>query len=345
MAIGRPRPLLFCGCACLITASVSVRPAMAQGPVNAITLKGVFNDQPGPFRMKWQRSPERLLLYRNPRPVTAQAVLAYLDFDREPLAVSPARDFPKAKGFQVWAVASTAEGGTITSLVREDSERRLSHLILTYDVTGKLIKVWDVFPYSHQEISVSSDGSVFAFGTRVDRSRDDVSRPYPMLIKYSTRGKVLRESLPSSVMNLDAVLNLAQLELTMVGERLALLVRSTFPEILWFDDDATLLSRVSLRQFIETVSAPGPRAVSFIHGLAARSDGTLMAQMLFTKTTGASTAPMMSEEVYNIAKDGRTWTLVSKTGEASGRLIGLDKQERPIRLSWKEDAGVSLHRE
>ena len=69
---------------------------------------------------------------------------------------------------------------------------KVKSLLLTYDGTGKLTKVWDVDPYYFRRVAVDRVGNVFAFG---DSNLDE---PYPLVIKYSPSGSIEKEFLSSA---------------------------------------------------------------------------------------------------------------------------------------------------
>src|SRR6267378_7565748 len=107
--------------------------------------------------------------------------------------ISPLKNFPKADGFDIWAVAAGPQSVLVAGVVQAGEEVRHEpprHVILTYDLTGALLRRWVVNPWHYHQIAVDRSGNVYAMGHRID------SRAKNLIRKYSSDGVVEREFLP-----------------------------------------------------------------------------------------------------------------------------------------------------
>src|SRR5262249_23612778 len=120
-------------------------------------------------------------------------------------AVYPLKDLPEVRYIDIWSASAAPNGGIVIAGIlgyagREAKPVPVKSVILTYDGSGTLKKMWDVAPYHHHHLAVDHQGNVFAIG-----DRDDVEGAYPLLTKYSNEGKVVVQALPSSLFSLGDV--------------------------------------------------------------------------------------------------------------------------------------------
>ena len=153
-------------------------------------------DAEGTYFAQWDIVQDRLIMYRSTTASGAPSVQIFRS-DGSCFGLVPLWDLPGSLWIDVWGVAATPDGGAVLAAVvgyepRAVKQPNVKNLLLTYDSSGKLTKVWDATPYHNHLLAVDRDGEVFALG-------DGVSTfAYPMVVKYSPEGKVLRKFLPSS---------------------------------------------------------------------------------------------------------------------------------------------------
>src|SRR5207253_8543926 len=122
----------------------------------------------------------------------------------------------------------------------------IKSLLLTYDATGMLRKVWDVNPYLDHHLAADRTGNVFALGEKGGAAAGD----YPLLVKYSPTGEVLAETLSTGLFTKkEAVVTSGspdgESKLFIKNDHLFAWIAPT-QELFTFSLDGTLLSRRSL---------------------------------------------------------------------------------------------------
>jgi hypothetical protein len=150
------------------------------------------------YHLDWDSESQRMIAYRDTDD-PALPVVRVLSSSGNNVALYPLKDFPDANHIDVWAVAGAPHGDIIISATLTYGPRGVrpspvKSLLLTYDATGTLRRVWDVEPYLHHHLAADSTGNVFALG-----EKGFTGENYPLLIKYSETGEVLRESLSSNL--------------------------------------------------------------------------------------------------------------------------------------------------
>jgi len=157
----------------------------------------------GKYNFTWDSVNKVLIFVRNAAPTatTATTIVAYHD-GGAPTRISPLNDLPGATYVYFWGISGAPNGAVCgSSTVEYGTDNRTDNprqLILTYDQKGKLIKVWDVFPYHFYEVAVDAHGNVYGFGHRLDKADEASDGDYAMLVAYSPEGKILWEALPRS---------------------------------------------------------------------------------------------------------------------------------------------------
>lgn len=151
------------------------------------------------YKSRWDSVQDRLIIYRGDVSVPSVPAVRLFAADGSSLPFYPLRDFPEARRMTIWSVAATPSGGVALAVIAEYGPRDVKpvpvkSLILTYDNLAKLRKVWEVKPYHHHQLAVDGVGNVFGLG-----NRGDVNSDYPLLIKYSPEGKILNQTLSSSL--------------------------------------------------------------------------------------------------------------------------------------------------
>lgn len=312
----------------------SLTPALGQEK----TFEAPFTVRPNNYMFKWDPVQNVLIFHRDTTDPLMPTVRAYADGTRAGTPLLPLKDFPDAKGLDIWNVAATPEGGIILASVLQYGGINTKHMFLTYDMWGLLKKVWEVYPYHHHQLAVDGEGNAYAFGHREDRGEGADEPDYPLLIKYSPEGKVLWESLPRSQFSYDTEIvgtnsNTGEHALLFAGDVLLLYVATT-RELLHFDRaDGRLLERVSLAPFLEQIARKTGSARSEIRTLAVTSKGGLLAQMVLWPRDRRRA--IMGFLMARISPDGSSWQQASAITPRPdpGTFLGLTREGKRIFIS------------
>jgi hypothetical protein len=216
---------------------------------------------------------------------TATTIVAYHD-GGAPTHISPLNDLPGATYVYFWGISGAPNGvvsGSATVEYGTDNRTdNVRQLILTYDQKGKLIKVWDVFPYHFYEVAVDSHGNVYGFGHRLDKNDEASDGDYAMLVAYSPEGKILWEALPRSSFpwgEVDLMYgNRGSNNHLMLTPDGPLLYVASKEELFHFDSAGKLLGRFPLNVMLASIAA-SPAFNANILSMASTASGTLIAQV------------------------------------------------------------------
>lgn len=236
--------------------------------------------QSGPgYSPSWDGVQDRLVLRREIKVETAPAV-KILSSDNS-LAIYPMKDLPESRAVFVWSAAATAEGGAVVDVIAEYgiSGRKpevVRSFLMTYDASGTLTKLWDVSPYHHKHVVVDRDGNVFGFGVKDGTD-------FPLLVKYSPNGDVLREFLPSAAFaDRDRVVfstENGESKLFIAGDYLFLWVPAT-QELLRFSLSGEIVGRLSLELVLTQLAQENGAAAVRVMNLGSNG-ADLFAQLQF----------------------------------------------------------------
>ena len=264
------------------------------------------------FQVKWDSSQERLITFRD---TSSPDIPSAKMFDRtgQSTPIFILRDFRDAKFADVWASASTPEGGAVLSVVLGFGDRPTPQsvssksvpeakvFLLTYGADGALKKVWNVAPYLHQALTVDRSGNIYALGTR-----DAGPEGFPMVVKYSKSGDILGEYVPSKMFAngakaLDANALNGNPALFVRNQQLVLWVSST-REIFRFSLNGELQRKVALGPEIDRLAAQNGFAQGTIAGLAVNNLGGLAVQVRFWPLKTSAEGMMLG--MVDISQDG-----------------------------------------
>lgn len=208
------------------------------------------------FLFRWDETWGSLIFYRQTTDPTAPAIKVYTPAGMTTFA--PLRDFPRARQVSIRGVACAPNGGVIVAGVVHRGDRQFNRVLLTYGANGTLQKLWDIDPYEHYAVATDRDGNVYALGMRVDVVRNGANArrqaSYPLLIKYSPRGKVLTEALSSHTLPdpVELVEGVNGLFPGPDGESAAVYLGSR-KEVLWIDNRGHVSRRASLEGVLRTI--------------------------------------------------------------------------------------------
>jgi hypothetical protein len=257
-------------------------------------------------------------------------------------------DFPFAQEIDIWDVAATPEGGILVLGVLHYGDRRIDHVILRYQPSGFLSKTWHVSPYHHHKLAVDRDGNVFAFGHRID-SPDGLEGPdYPLLIKYSPDGVVLKEFLDRSLFPLDMDVvssgeRFGEPLLLVTNDSLTLFVAAT-KEVFRFDLQGQLLDQFSLSPLFEEIAAAAGRNRVEVLSLGVSKRGDLIAQTRFWPQDRQS--DKLSFQMIRIVLHSSSWEPLSQITPLPypGIFLGISRDAKFIFLNRRPGGEPALGR-
>jgi hypothetical protein len=252
-------------------------------------------DYSGGYWVGWDGGVERLVLQRDVRDANSAAVKT-VDQSGKVVGIYPVRDFPGSDHADVWAVTPGANGDVILAAIigygpASQAPTPVKSLVLTYDSAGTLRSVWDVSPYHHHLLAADAAGNVFALGD-ADTKDDD----YPLLIKYSPQGEVLKEFLPAgSFAAKDGVIgdfssDHGNSQMYIRGDRLYLYIAVT-QEWMVFSLDGVILSRVSLAPAFTQIAVANNSGIARPLQFSTDSSGNIL--VFVTLQSADKTKPLM----------------------------------------------------
>jgi hypothetical protein len=283
----------------------------------------------GGYFSKWDAVQERMVFHRD---ITRSDVPAVRLFGKDGTdrSIYPLKDFPEARAFRIWGLASAPQGDAVLAATVEYPAENVKtiparNLLLTYDSTGALRKEWNVKPYHLHEIAIDDDGNIFAFGDRAGPAGAN----YPLMVKYSPQGKVLREFLSSSLFkNGDEVTSAASdngtTQLFMANHKLFLWLATT-QEVFRFSLNGDLISRVSISTGLDKLRAETGSDLVRVLTIANTPTDEVVAQVrLLPKTLSATPSP---SAMVKISQDGSQATLLGPPpGLPQGNFVGITKE-------------------
>jgi hypothetical protein len=164
----------------------------------------------GDMMPRWDDANHRILSYQlltGPDEFAVQ--ITSIDRSQQTVKISVLKDFPGAVQAILRGVAPGPDPSVVVAcgLKYPDptNERgAFKVVILTYDPSGRLIKIWDIAPYAPATIATDESGNVYSFGVRGDIFNRKIPGPdYGTLVEYSPDGKIVREMLPASLFPKD----------------------------------------------------------------------------------------------------------------------------------------------
>jgi hypothetical protein len=331
-----------------VAKTILVAALFVTGRASAFGEELPLSAQPDASLFKWDLMHNVLIFYRDGRDLVTPSVRTYRNGTEAGLNAFVLREFPEAREIDVWNVAATPDGGVALLCVLQLGQRRVQHVLLTYDAWGMLRKVWDMHPYHHHQIAVDANSNVYAFGHRLDRGDEPAEPDYPLLVKYSPDGKVLRELLPRSRFpaGMDVVgtnSSTGEHQLLVVRNSLVLYVAGT-KELFWFDLSGELQQRLPLSSVLNQMAADTGSAWVEILCLAVKSNGEVLAQIRLWPRDGSSESIRFA--MVRIAADTSSWEGLSPTTRAPqpGWFLGLNREGKLLFLNARPNGELFLDR-
>jgi hypothetical protein len=256
-------------------------PLLSQNPIAREPVKTDFFIEG--FLHKWDPPAERLILYGYNR----------LKPNDGP-SIDLKKAFPEAVEINILSVALGPNKTTAAVALIRTGKEEVRHTILTYREDGSLGKLWDMYPYNHQELAVDSKGNVFAMGTRLDEPFINLAADYPLIIKYSPSGTILREFLPrrsfgeiNDIFSTDA--ETGDNKFLILGDDLVLWVAKT-QELFVITLDGEITTRASLAAVYGKVSKSARNSRVEVKNLARDSKGRFLTQVALWSEDTVATA-------------------------------------------------------
>jgi hypothetical protein len=288
---------------------------------------------------RWDPVGNTLIFFRDTEELQGNAVFAYDEGRGKTLELAPLKDFPDAKGLDIWSAAATPEGGVVLSVVVQDGGLNTRFFVLTYDVWGLLQKMWEVYPYHHHhQLAVDRKGNVYGFGHREDRGEEAGEKDYPLLVKYSPQGKILWTALPRSqfpygreVVVTDS--NSGIHSMFLIGDFLVLYLATT-QEVLRLDSmTGQLNGRHSLSRALAELAQGNGGTRAEILCLAAAGDGYFAQFRLWRE--GKEGRAIIGFVLASIAGDGSQArpNTAATPGMEPGLFLGIGRGDRQLYLT------------
>jgi hypothetical protein len=291
------------------------------------------DDGQGGFLSQWDATEKKLLFYRDIKMSSVPAARMY-GTDGSEVAVFPVRDLQNSWYADVWGVAATPEGGMVlaagvgyTAPGIEPSE--IKTVLLTYGSNSKLEKVWDVWPYQFFEVAVDSKGNVFGKGLKETKSSD-----YPIIVKYSPEGKILKEFFPLSLLpdGEDTFHPAGGIDqMFLVGDKLFVWLDRP-KELFQFSLDGDLISRASFQPALSALAAKTNSVKIGVDKVSVNASGEIVALLVFRSKDRSIWHPFVQlvllgqkgevQEITPLAAPSNTSTFLS--GSANGKNLYLD---------------------
>jgi hypothetical protein len=240
------------------------------------------NDGQSAYLLKWDSVQDRMIAYRSVDDASLPSARIY-DKDGHSRSIYSLRDLAESRNFNVWDAAAAPEGGMVLAgLVGYGSpidHTKIKSVILTYSPAGDLIKFWEVLPYEFNLVAVDGQGDVYALGDA------DLLEPYPLLVKYSPEGKILRQFLSTNLFSIgDRIIStgggtIGENLMFIKGEVLFVWFART-KELLRFSLSGELLSRVSLGPSLIQFAVANRRNEVVLRSLVAGEGNQMIAQVI-----------------------------------------------------------------
>jgi hypothetical protein len=290
------------------------------------------NDKQGGYFARWDSMQEKLLLYRSTSASAVPAARIY-GKDGTGVVVFPLRDVAESQYIDVWGVAATPDGGIVLAAVvgytpRGVKPTQLKSALLTYDGSGSLRSFWEVQPYQYDLVAVDAAGNVFGLGM------SNLDNPYPLIVKYSPEGKILKEFFPSSMLALGDKGLLThspggENQLLISGNQLLVWVAAS-NELFRFSLNGDLIGRIQVSQALNAFAAAAASKGFEVMEIASNSAGDLTAQVLLSGRPPSNTRRIA---LVRLAADGSQATLLS-TIEGQSKFMGKSKTGKDIFLQY-----------
>lgn len=231
------------------------------------------------------------------------------------------RDFPNLEDASIDDVAAGPNDATVLAAVLNSGPHGIRHAILTYDASGKLVSVWDTAPYLPAALVVDDDASVYMLGSRVDIPKG--SAPYPLLIHYSSQGKLLSEGLPSDSFKAgaEAIYNgdIGDGAVMMLHDRHFFIYAPAGREIVVCQMDGKVVSHLELKQLLTRIAQSDHMDSVEVRAIA--FDGSRRAVLDLFETTTATKRTLASTRMLSLTT-GAMKTL-RENPQSSWALLGV----------------------
>jgi len=282
--------------------------------------------------MKWDEVRNEAIVYRH-QLSRSQAEAPVEVFDLSTGAkrtLDILKDFPQASKAIVSDVAfGNGARIVVACRLKYPSSDRLKQLILTYEPSLTLEKIWDVAPYEPRQIAVDGGGNVYSLGIRT--IYDDGTHPqYGILVVYDSEGRVVREMLPRTMFppevdpaGASQELGTARIQLT---DSRIFLYLPRVDCIIQLNKDGTILNRVGVREAFSRVAQEKGYSEFFVREDYFSSVGELWAGLILA----APPERKVDSLVVQLERDGNATVRNEEENRFSLRLAGVTFSNQPL---------------
>jgi len=286
------------------------------------------------YHAYWDSVDQRMIWYRDVDDPSLPAVQV-TPTDGSKVSLYPLKDFAGASYIDIWDATASPNGETVIAAILAYGPRNtrpvpVKSLLLTYDATGTLRKVWDVDPYHHHHVATDASGNVYALGDGVNPKAD-----FPLVVKYSPTGKVLQQFLSSGLFaKKDDVVGSnspnGESQIFVRNDHVFVWIAMTL-ELFDFSLDGSLLSRTSLSPAIQKISDAAGGAAVGILSLTTDSNRAIIAQLRIRSNDGKQSSSNVG--LARISQDGnfQDWIEPVKGGDVH-HFLGLQGGDKPVFL-------------
>ena len=302
----------------------------------------------GDMMPRWDQGNRRVLSYQSQTASEQVGVqITSIDPSEPTVKINVLKDFPGASQAILVGIApgpgrsifvagrlqySKPEGGTA-----------LKEVILTYDASGKLIKVWDVAPYEPETIASDESGNVYSFGVRFDVfNRKGTAIDYGTLVEYSPDGKVVKEMLAASLFPRDVdpaefTSETGSRVVSVTNDRIYVYASKT-SEVFVLDRSGNLMRRYSILNITRDLAARNHYAVRELIEVAFDREGNLYFDMGLGEPTakGLPNAVRIGAKLYSTSLESSQWPspweMVGKKITMDRRMIGINSDGSVVSL-------------
>jgi hypothetical protein len=227
-------------------------------------------------------STNQVLFFSSSSP--GSVVRAYVDVQQRGSDIDIFKDFPGLQAAYVDSVTAGPGGSTLIAATLEFGNHNVREIVLTYDSSGQLVKIWDPAPQYAEAIAYSmDDDAIFVLGGR-ELPKGPYVPNYPILIEYSRDGRVLKTMVPGGTLkdfngSFHTGSEVGQPLLRITKDRIYLYA-STNREVVVCDRDGVVLTYRNFSNALDKISTEDGYHLVQTHQMDFAENGDLVAELL-----------------------------------------------------------------
>jgi hypothetical protein len=297
--------------------------------------------------VKWDSGFNRLVAYRDGEVDTADMAAARIfGKDGKNVGAYLLKNLSDAHWAEIWDAAATPDGGAVLSAIvgygpypifPGPYRPPMKSMLVTFARDGKFVGAFETRPKSDTDkIVVDDKGNIFALGSA------DREGAYPLLVKYSSDGKILREFMSSSLFAIgDDVTegsgDSGEPRIWIKQSHLFVWL-SQVKELLKFSLDGEMLSRTSFSESLQKKAVELGFVGTEVRAIDTASNGDVIMQSGFWSADRWSAKVL----VLRTASDGQSFQQLGPGLDdfANGELMGVSPKDGLIFRKYDPDGGM-----